>query len=67
MWSTRSTTATRGSRVELTIIPVNNYVQKFGIAVAGGSGPDLAWIDVAYMPLFAESGVLADLTMRATR
>lgn len=52
-------------QIKLTIIPVNNYVQKFGIAVAGGSGPDLASIDVAYMPLFAESGVLADLTTRA--
>lgn len=53
--------------IKLTIIPVNNFVQKFGIAVAGGSGPDLASIDVAYMPLFAESGVLADLTARAHR
>jgi multiple sugar transport system substrate-binding protein len=51
--------------IKLTIIPVNNFVQKFGIAVAGGSGPDLASIDVAYMPLFAESGVLSDLTSRA--
>jgi len=51
--------------IKLTIIPVNNFVQKFGIAVAGRSGPDLASIDVAYMPLFAESGVLSDLTTRA--
>jgi ABC-type glycerol-3-phosphate transport system substrate-binding protein len=35
-----------GTRINLTIIPVNNFVQKFGIAVAGGSGPDLASIDV---------------------
>jgi multiple sugar transport system substrate-binding protein len=54
-----------GTQIKLTIIPVNNFVQKFGIAVAGGSGPDLASIDVVYMPLFAESGVLADLTGRA--
>jgi multiple sugar transport system substrate-binding protein len=54
-------------QIKLTIIPVNNFVQKFGIAVAGGSGPDLASIDVAYMPLFAETGVLADLTDRAHR
>ncbi len=52
-------------QIKLTIIPVNNFVQKFGIAVAGGSGPDLASIDVAYMPLFAESGVLSDLTAHA--
>jgi multiple sugar transport system substrate-binding protein len=52
-------------RIKLTVIPVNNFVQKYGIAVAGGSGPDLASIDVVYLPLFASSGVLSDLTARA--
>ena len=54
-----------GTRINLTIIPVNNFVQKFGIAVAGGSGPDLASIDVVYVPQFASVGVLTDLTARA--
>ncbi|MBV9836677.1 MAG: sugar ABC transporter substrate-binding protein [Solirubrobacterales bacterium] len=52
-------------RIKLTVIPVNNFVQKFGIAVAGNSGPDLASIDVVYLPLFASTGVLTDLTARA--
>ena len=54
-----------GIQIKLTVIPVNNFVQKFGIAVAGNSGPDLASIDVVYLPLFASSGVLSDLTTRA--
>jgi multiple sugar transport system substrate-binding protein len=55
----------RGIQIKLTVIPVNNFVQKFGIAVAGNSGPDLASIDVVYVPLFASTGVLSDLTTRA--
>ncbi|MBV9808544.1 MAG: sugar ABC transporter substrate-binding protein [Solirubrobacterales bacterium] len=53
------------THVQLTIIPVNNFVQKFGIAVAGNSGPDLASIDVVYVPQFAAVGVLSDITARA--
>ncbi len=52
-------------QIKLTVIPVNNFVQKFGIAVAGNSGPDLASIDVVYLPLFASTGVLSDLSTRA--
>lgn len=49
-------------RVDLTVIPNENFVQKLGIAAAGGSGPDLASIDLVYVPFFAHSGVLADIT-----
>ena len=52
-------------RVELTLLPSGNYVQKLGVAVAGGAGPDLASIDLVYVPFFAASGVLADITDRA--
>lgn len=52
-------------RVKLTLIPTKNFVQKFGLAVAGGTGPDLASIDLVYLPFFAHVGVLSDLTERA--
>lgn len=54
----------RGVHVDLTIIPTQSFVQKLGVAVAGGSGPDLASIDLVYVPFFASSGVLADLSSR---
>lgn len=50
--------------VDLTLIPAISYVQKLGVAVAGESGPDLASIDLVYVPFFASSGVLADITDR---
>lgn len=54
----------RSVHVDLTLIPTGNYVQKLGVGVAGGSGPDLASIDLVYVPFFASSGVLADLSSR---
>jgi multiple sugar transport system substrate-binding protein len=52
-------------RVQLTIIPTQNFVQKLRLGVAGGSGPDLASIDLVYLPFFASAGVLSDITARA--
>ncbi|ARQ71803.1 ABC transporter substrate-binding protein [Streptomyces marincola] len=54
----------RDVRVELTLLPSGNFVQKLGVAVAGGAGPDLASIDLVYVPFFASSGVLTDITER---
>lgn len=51
--------------VRLTVVPDANFVQKLGVAVAGNAGPDLASIDVVFVPLFASSGVLADITGQA--
>lgn len=56
-----------GVRVKLTLIPSGNFVQKFGLAVAGGGGPDLASIDLVYVPFFASAGVLRDITPQANR
>ena len=55
----------RGVQVKLTVIPTANFVQKLGLAVAGGSGPDLASIDLVFVPFFASAGVLSDITGRA--
>jgi multiple sugar transport system substrate-binding protein len=54
-----------GVQVKLTVIPTANFVQKLGLAVAGGSGPDLASIDLVFVPFFASAGVLSDITKRA--
>jgi multiple sugar transport system substrate-binding protein len=52
-------------QIKLTVIPTANFVQKLGLGVAGGSGPDLASIDLVYLPFFASAGVLSDITARA--
>ena len=49
-------------QVELQIVPVNELVQKYAIAAAGGSAPDALSLDLIYTPSFAASGQLDDLT-----
>lgn len=55
------------AQVQVTIIPSANFVQKFGTAAAGGSGPDVASIDLVYLPYFASTGVLEDITDEASK
>ncbi|MCU1572218.1 MAG: hypothetical protein JWO93_300 [Micrococcaceae bacterium] len=55
------------AQVEVTIVPSANFVQKFGTATAGGSGPDVASIDLVYLPYFASTGVLEDITDEAAK
>jgi multiple sugar transport system substrate-binding protein len=52
-------------KVELTIVPANNFVQKFGASAATGSAPDVAAIDLIYIPYFASKGTLEDLSGRS--
>jgi multiple sugar transport system substrate-binding protein len=52
-------------QVKVTIIPAANFVQKFGAAAATGSAPDVAAIDLVYVPYFALKGTLEDLTARS--
>lgn len=47
---------------ELQIVPVDELVQKYAIASAGGSAPDALSLDLIYTPAFAEAGQLRDLT-----
>ncbi|MFV0429375.1 MAG: ABC transporter substrate-binding protein [Arachnia sp.] len=54
--------ATHQTQVEVTIVTSDQYVQKFGTAAAGGDAPDLASIDLVYVPYFASVGALSDLT-----
>jgi multiple sugar transport system substrate-binding protein len=53
---------THDGKVSVTVVPTANFVQKFGTAAASGSGPDIASIDLVYLPYFASKGVLDDLT-----
>jgi multiple sugar transport system substrate-binding protein len=53
------------TQVQVTIVPAANFVQKFGTAMATGTGPDMATIDLVYLPYFASTGVLEDVTDRA--
>jgi multiple sugar transport system substrate-binding protein len=50
------------AKVRVTVVPSGNFVQKFGTASAGGSGPDVASIDLVFLPFFASKGVLEDIT-----
>ncbi|MEV6171657.1 sugar ABC transporter substrate-binding protein [Streptomyces sp. NPDC051954] len=50
------------TKVKVTVVPTANFVQKFGTAAASGSGPDVASIDLVYLPYFASTGVLDDIT-----
>lgn len=49
-------------RAELQIVPVDELVQKYAIASAGGSAPDALSLDLIYTPAFAEAGQLRDMT-----
>lgn len=48
-------------KANLQIVPVNELVQKYAIASAGGSAPDALSLDLIYTPAFAEQGQLRDL------
>lgn len=47
---------------ELQIVPVDELVQKYAIASAGGSAPDALSLDLIFTPAFAENGQLQDMT-----
>ena len=51
-----------GTQIKLTIIPQDDFVTKFGTAVAGGASPDVVVVDLIFLPAFAKSGVMTDLT-----
>ncbi|WP_084104759.1 sugar ABC transporter substrate-binding protein [Demequina sp. NBRC 110056] len=54
--------ASHETQVEVTIVTSAEYVQKFGTAAAGGDAPDLASIDLVYVPYFASVGALTDIS-----
>src|SRR5262245_23216398 len=55
------------TRVNLTIIPTNDFVTKFGTASAAGAAPDVVAIDLIYTPAFSQAGQLTDITDEAKK
>ena len=49
-------------QVNVTVIPNEQFVTKFTLAVASGDVPDVVSIDLVYTPAFMEQGLLEDLT-----
>ncbi|HKR44168.1 MAG TPA: sugar ABC transporter substrate-binding protein [Paraburkholderia sp.] len=50
------------TKVNLTVIPNDDFVTKFGTASAGGAAPDVIAIDLIFVPQFARAGQLTDIT-----
>jgi multiple sugar transport system substrate-binding protein len=50
------------AQAKLSIIPSAQFVQKFGTAAASGTAPDVASIDLVFLPYFASQGALEDIT-----
>src|SRR3954453_4666812 len=50
------------AQAKLSIIPSAQFVQKFGTAAASGTAPDVASIDLVFLPYFASQGALDDIT-----
>jgi hypothetical protein len=44
------------AKAKVSIIPSAQFVQKFGTAAGSGSAPDVASIDLVYLPYFASQG-----------
>jgi len=54
--------STHQNQIEVTIIPTDQFIPKFGTAIAGGTAPDIIAIDLIYVPAFAAAGQMTDIT-----
>jgi multiple sugar transport system substrate-binding protein len=54
--------ATHRNKVQVTIVPNDDYVAKVGAAAGAGGLPDLFAADIVYVPNWAEQGLFQDLT-----
>src|SRR3954468_4619470 len=50
------------AQAKLSLIPSAQFVQKFGTAAASGTAPDVASIDLVFLPYFASQGALQDIS-----
>jgi multiple sugar transport system substrate-binding protein len=53
------------AQAKLSLIPSAQFVQKFGTAAASGTAPDVASIDLVFLPYFASQGALQDISEMA--
>ena len=58
---------THKAQVKVSIIPSAQFVQKFGTAAASGNAPDVASIDLVFLPYFASQGALEDISSSSRR
>ncbi len=56
--------ASHDTKVTLTVVPNDLFVTKFGSAAGSGQAPDLAAVDVIYMPNFNKAHQFQDLTSK---
>ncbi|MGW6906259.1 ABC transporter substrate-binding protein [Streptomyces sp. NPDC054940] len=56
--------ASHENRIELTVIPTDDYQAKVGAAAGSRDLPDLFASDVVFVPNYTSSGLFADLTER---
>jgi multiple sugar transport system substrate-binding protein len=50
------------TQIQMTITPWDSLLQKLPSALASGSGPDLMGIDFTYLPQYAQSGYIKNLS-----
>lgn len=55
---------THENKVNLTVVPTENYLQKVGVAAGGNQLPCIMASDVVYMPNFVSKNLYADITAR---
>ncbi|MDR1185886.1 MAG: sugar ABC transporter substrate-binding protein [Bifidobacteriaceae bacterium] len=49
-------------KVELTLVPSNDVVQKYSVAATNDSGPDIVSVEIGTLPQFTTTGWLQDIT-----
>jgi multiple sugar transport system substrate-binding protein len=53
------------TKVKVTVVPAANFVQKLATTAATDNAPDVASVDLVYLPYFASTGTLEDITKLA--
>jgi multiple sugar transport system substrate-binding protein len=56
--------ASHKNRIELTVVPTDDYQAKVGAAAGSRDLPDLFASDVVFVPNYTSSGLFADITQR---
>jgi multiple sugar transport system substrate-binding protein len=54
--------ASHDPKIEVTIVPGDQFVTKLATSIAGGASPDIVAIDLIYTPAFMEAEQLTDIT-----
>lgn len=52
----------KDDQVKVTVIPIDQFVTKFALAVSSGDVPDVVGVDLIYTPAFIKQGLLEDIS-----